>query len=124
MKYKWRKLILILFALVVVASCASTNKNPEKSTVSASTAQVKAEVPPVPKFIEIRIWKIQSVESSYPDGMPTGTVNYQYDTAGLLQAEETVDANKLPVSKIIYNRKADGTTEKSSYNNSGDLIGK
>jgi len=108
-------------ASVLIVSCASTNKASVNSGVPASG---KAEVTAAPKFIEIRTWKIQSIESSYPDGMLTGIVNYQYDDNGVLLSEETLDANKLPVSKILYSRKPDGTTEKSSYNNSGDLIGK
>ena len=112
-------------ASVFIVSCASTTKAPETEKIPETTIKpVMAEVPPEPKFIEIRTWKIQGIESSYPDGMLTGIVNFQYDNTGLLLSEETLDANKLPVSKIQYVRKPDSTTEKSSFNNTGELIGK
>jgi len=125
MSHQLRKLIPLLLASGLIVSCVSTNKAIVTSGVPDTTSiKVKTEAVPVPKFIEIRTWKILGIVSSYPDGMLTSIVNYQYDDAGLLLSEETLDANKILVSKIVYNRKPDGTTEKSSLNNTGELIGK
>ena len=122
---------IVALVSVVVVSCATTKNNPEAVSnpeQKAAPPEQMAETPPSPpsepKYVEIKEWKIQSVETAYPDGIVSEVIRYQYDDTGNLLKEEDYNANDFLTSQKIYTNQPDGTIGISTFNSTGDVIGK
>jgi hypothetical protein len=106
------------FAFFALLSCASAGKAHDASAQGAAIAQSE------PKYVEVRTWKVKSAQTSYPDGMLSGIEDYAYDETGNILSEERLDGNKNLISKTVYSRKNEKTTESATTNAAGEIIGK
>jgi len=106
--------ITVVLSLAVLAGCASTAS---KSAVSATP---KVE----PKMVEVKVWKPQTVVTSYSDGVVSAVNGFQYDAKGNALKEEQFNGKKILESQKTYADKGDGTVEIVTLNRSGDVLGK
>lgn len=95
------KKILSVAVVVVLASCA-TAPTPAPAPVAApvaspepapATAPVVAETPPPPKVMTWEDPLPVSIKSFYPNGDPSGTLNFQYNAQGFLVRQESLNGN-------------------------------
>jgi hypothetical protein len=111
-------IVSVVLATMLIVSCKSVD-----ATSSATKAPLKAEKA-VPKTVEIRTWKIESVKSLYPDGMVSSVSTTKYDESGKIVSEEQYDGKNNLVSEKKYTWNSDNSVTMVSTNASGEVIGK
>lgn len=97
--------ITVVLSLAVLAGCAST-------------------APKTVTYIEVKVWKPQTVVTSYSDGMVSAVNGFLYDAKGNALKEEQFNGKKMLESQKTYTDKGDGTVEIVMLNGAGDVLGK
>lgn len=101
-KFKLELSVLILILLLV--SCASSVKQPTT--------------------IQVQTWKVQTIDTAYPDGIVSEMLRNQYDENGNLLKEEQFNSSKILVVQKLYAYTGNDTVEITTLNGTGEPLGK
>ncbi len=119
----------IISIAALVLSCASTKAQEKTPAAAVEPAAAVKEAPieavkPLPKIIQVKVWKLQSAETAFPDGVAIGRTVYSYDESGQLLKEEELSGTNVLLTQKLYVYKGEGTVEISTLNGVGEVLGK
>lgn len=113
---------IAFFVGVALVSCASGNASSKPGDTPGEVSVVEAIKEP--KIITIKIFKIVSGTTAYPDGIMSALFTNQYDGTGRLLKEEQFDGSKQLTAQKTYIYKEEKSVDIVTLNGIGEIYGK
>lgn len=118
-----RKILAVVLAGALASCATAPGPTPAAKAAATPTSAVPAAPAPTPaKTVTYQIPLPVSVQSFYPNGDPSGTVNYQYNAQGQLLLQQSLNGNGVLVETRTGKALGDGWRITVANAQTGDVV--